>query len=97
MWILISWLLRKPADLDLHCLLNGYISGFIQFFFFLYKKLTYGINTVSDKQIHLHYLFFGTINYFFGLAHYDHYIIFTCPCARIKFCYFHIPAAFSVV
>ena len=28
MWILISWLLKKPADLDLHCFqLSFYLSG----------------------------------------------------------------------
>ena len=25
-WILISWLLRKPADLDLHCFKKEYIE-----------------------------------------------------------------------
>ena len=29
LWILISWLLKKPADLDLHCLQES--SGFILF------------------------------------------------------------------
>ena len=28
LWILISWLLKKPADLDLHCF-HWFMSGFI--------------------------------------------------------------------
>ena len=32
-WILISWLLQKPVDLDLHCLQESqYLHGFILFF-----------------------------------------------------------------
>ena len=27
-WLLISWLLKKPADQDLHCFQKGDISGF---------------------------------------------------------------------
>ena len=40
MWILISWLLKKPADLDLHCFqLSLYLSG----------KFLFDINTVRTK------------------------------------------------
>ena len=46
MWILISWLLEKPADLDLHCFLIEFISGFI---LFLKSLIMHGISKVRAK------------------------------------------------
>ena len=45
-WILISCLLQKPADLDLHCFqLSLYLSSLILFSI----KFTFGISTVRAK------------------------------------------------
>ena len=41
LWILISWLLKKPADLDLHC--------FQLSLYLFFKKVYIGISTVRPK------------------------------------------------
>ena len=46
LWILISWLLKKPADLDLHCLRES--SGFI---LFSKEKIVFAQNGIRVAQI----------------------------------------------
>ena len=83
MWILISWLLQKPADLDLHCL-QEVISCFILYFKSLYKCLNtvryikatvicfYGLVKFSlDKYIMAIYLSLGKYNF----------LLFPNPCS----------------
>ena len=44
MWILIRWLLQKPADLDLHCFQQSVCLVSLCF-----QKSLYGFSTVKGK------------------------------------------------
>ena len=66
-WILISWLLQKPADLDLHC----FQLGLYLFSYCFQKKFTFGISTVSAKhKVLVHYLPSRTSIIFFKQVQY---------------------------
>ena len=78
-WILISWFLKKPADLDLHC---------FQLSLHLSRKFIFDINTVRTKLCCLCIICpLGQVTFLWTSA----LCIFTFPWASIKCCYFHTP------
>ena len=72
-WILISWLLQKPADLDLHCLQEKPAD---QEPYYLQELINIWFHTVFEKnKLFKHCkvlanLFFRTSNIFYGQVHF---------------------------
>ena len=65
-WILIRWLLKKPAELDLHCLKESwYLHGFILFG----KWKLFNHRKVSAN------LYYRTSKFFFGQVHYGQLLV----------------------
>ena len=48
--IQISWLLQKPADLDLHCLQRQGISGYSRTSINLISRVMNGICTLDNRE-----------------------------------------------
>ena len=92
MWFLISWLLQKPADLDLHCLQEKPAD---QDPYCLQESIYIWFHTVFERINCLSTVRYKLICFFrqvkFSI---DKYIfwLFTCPWTSRKFYYFHTPA-----
>ena len=63
-WILISWLLQKPADLDLHRLKES--SHMVSYF----KRIK-----GTERYIYKLICSFGQVKIFFGHVHYGHLLV----------------------
>ena len=90
MWILISWLLQKPADLDLHCLQEkpadqdpNCLQEFVYIWFHtVFERINF-LSTLRYKLI----FSFGQVKFSM-----DKYIwLFACPWTSRIFFYFHTP------
>ena len=63
-WILISWLLQKSADLDLHCLQESS------------QRVSYFERVKVQKRCMYKLIYsFGQVNIFFGQEHYGHLLV----------------------
>ena len=65
-WILISWLLQKPADLDLHCVQK-------KCYLVLYYMYFQRVNCLTTGRYAS--LSFRTSKIFFGQEHYGHLLV----------------------
>ena len=89
-WILISWLLQKPADLDLHCFQEKPAD---QDPYCLQELIYIWFHTVFESNLFKHSkvlanLFFRTSKFFYGQVHFG---FLHALWASRKFYYFHTP------
>ena len=76
-WILISWLLQKPADLDLHCLKEKQADQdpyCLQELIYIWFHTVFEIKFFKHSKVKAN-LFFRTSKIFYGQIHYGYLLV----------------------